>query len=374
MKRIYTIFLLSIAILIGCQMNTTSDKQEKIISQQVKIESFGFVDGKEVFLYTLSNSAGMQVKLTNYGGIVTSILVPDRSGNYDDVVLGFDKLEPYLDNKPYFGAIVGRYANRIAKGKFTLDSVVYELATNNGPNHLHGGLKGFDKRIWEAEILQQKSAVSLSYLSPDGEEGYPGNLKVDVIYTLTEENELHITYEATTDKATPVNLSHHSYFNLNGISDRSMLDHDLMIKADSYIYVDESLIPTGELRNVEGAMDFRKMKKIGQDIADVEGGFDHTYVLNKKEAYSLVATLNHTASGRIIEVFTTEPGMQFYSGNFLDGTITGKKGIIYQKHHGLCLETQHYPDSPNQPDFPNTILRPGEVYKQTTCYKFGVME
>lgn len=343
---------------------------------QISKAPFGQIEDEKVYLYTLTNNQSMIVEITNYGGIVTSIVVPDKTGHFDDVVLGFDNLDEYLENAPYFGAIIGRYANRIAKGSFILDGVAYKLAINNGPNHLHGGIMGFDKVIWDAETFEENKQVGLTlhYLSKDGEEGYPGNLDVTVRYILTKNNELKIDYKATTDKATPVNLTHHSYFNLSGTLDRNILDHSLWIDADRYIVVNETLIPTGELGDVNGPMDFRTTKKIGDDIAHVDGGYDHNYVLNNEGGLTLVATLSDSLSGRIMEVYTTEPGIQFYSGNFLDGSIKGKNGVLYNKHYGLCLETQHFPDSPNQAGFPNTILRPGETYTQQTVYRFGLMK
>ncbi len=360
----------------SCQYNTPSENTNKEIEMQVNRTSFGHIDNREVYLYTLTNKHGMIVRITNYGGIVTSIIVPDKKGNFDDVVLGYDNLDGYLEETPYFGAIVGRYANRIAKGKFVLNGTEYRLAVNNGENHLHGGIVGFDKVIWDAESIENENKIGLKlhYLSKDGEEGYPGNLDVSVTYILTNDNELKIDYKATTDKATPVNLSHHSYFNLAGSVDRDVMEQVLWIDADKYTVVDETLIPTGELRDVTGSMDFRTPKKVGSQITEVEGGYDHNYVLNNDGKYAMIATLTDSSSGRIMEVYTSEPGMQFYSGNFLDGTITGKNDIVYKKHYGLCLETQHFPDSPNQPDFPNTILRPGETYKQQTVYKFGLMK
>jgi aldose 1-epimerase len=376
MNHSYYIVILSIFALSSCQFNTTSENQNGGIEMQINKVSFGHIDNKEVYLYILINKHGMIVRITNYGGIVTSIIVPDKKGNFDDVVLGYDNLDGYLEETPYFGAIVGRYANRIAKGEFTLDGEEYTLATNNGPNHLHGGIIGFDKVIWDADTFQDEDILGLKlhYLSKDGEEGYPGNLDVSVTYILTNDNELKIDYKVTTDKATPVNLSHHSYFNLAGSVDRDVLEQVLWIDADKYTVVDETLIPTGELRDVTGSMDFRTPKKVGSQITEVEGGYDHNYVLNNDGKYAMIATLTDSSSGRTMEVYTSEPGMQFYSGNFLDGTITGKNDIVYKKHHGLCLETQHFPDSPNQPDFPNTILRPGETYKQKIVYKFLVSD
>lgn len=337
-------------------------------------EAFGTIDTSEVFLFTLSNGKGMTVKITNYGGIVTSIVVPDREGKPADVVLGFDNLQQYLEGHPYFGCIVGRYGNRISEGRFTLDGTEYTLAINNGPNHLHGGIKGFDKVVWDAipEAYHDSAVLKLHYISKDMEEGYPGNLDAEVTYILTGENELKIHYRALTDKATPVNLTHHSYFNLSGGLENA-LGHMLSIAADKYVVVDDNLIPTGELRDVNGtAMDFSTPHSIGERINEVPGGYDHTYVLNNMGSMIKVADAFEPLTGRFMEVFTTEPGIQFYSGNFLDGSLTGKGGTVYQKHHGFCLETQHFPDSPNQSAFPNTILRPGEEYEHTTIYKFSV--
>jgi aldose 1-epimerase len=368
------VLMLSLITFSACNHSPQRVQNETTASMKIKKEKFGEAGGQEVFLYTLENQNGMKVKITNYGGIVTSLIVPDREGDFDDVVLGYDSLKGYLRETPYFGAIVGRYANRIARGRFSLDGETFSLAINNGPNHLHGGLRGFDKVVWDTEEVYQEGSAGLrlSYLSPDGEEGYPGNLHVVVIYKLTADNELQIDYEAVTDKPTPVNLTHHSYFNLSGTKGGDILDHELMINADSFTEVDEHLIPTGELRNVEGTpFDFRKAFAIRERIDQVEGGYDHNFVLNNNGVLAKVAELYDGNSGRIMEVYTTEPGMQFYSGNFLDGTITGKRGIIYHKYAGLCLETQHFPDSPNQPHFPNTILRPGDKYSQRTLYRFG---
>jgi aldose 1-epimerase len=323
----------------------------------------------------------MQVKITNYGATITSVLTPDKDGNMGNVVLGFDSMEGYLSPEytksgPYFGAIVGRYGNRIAKGKFTIDGQEYKLATNNGENHLHGGNKGFDKVIWEGEPLPEQNAVRFRYVSPDGEEGYPGTLTTTATYTLTDDNEIKIDYEATTDKATPVNLTNHSYFNLAAGNADDALNHVLTLNADKYTVVNKSLIPTGELRNVEGTvMDFREPQPIGARVNQVEGGYDHNYVLSGADGtLKKAATVYEPTSGRVMEVFTTEPGIQFYSGNFLDGTITGSGNKTYKKHYGFALETQHFPDSPNQPDFPSTILEPGETYETTTVYKFSVRE
>jgi len=365
------LLLLMVFIYISCVQET---KKEIIKRKPMKItkQTFGKVDTTEVFLFTLTNNNGMVVKITNYGGIVTSIQTPDKDGKMADVVLGFDNLPNYLDGHPYFGCIVGRYGNRIANGKFSIHEKEYSLAVNNGPNHLHGGIKGFDKVVWEARTKKNTDSVSLvlKYTSPDMDEGYPGNLKMRVAYILTNDNELHIVYRAKTDKATPVNLTHHSYFNLGGTQENA-LDHILTIAAEKYVAVDENLIPTGELKDLNNTvMDFRKGYAIGARIDEVEGGYDHTYVLINNGELLKVADVYHPATGRAMEVYTSEPGVQFYSGNFLDGNLTGKGGIIYNKHHGFCLETQHFPDSPNQESFPNTILRPGEEYGYTTIYKF----
>jgi aldose 1-epimerase len=302
-----------------------------------------------------------------------SLLVPDRTGKLGDIVLGYESLDSYIKNSPYFGSIVGRYGNRIAKGLFTLDGVTYKLAVNNGQNHLHGGSKGFDKVVWKAEPVREAGAagVKLTYLSRDGEEGYPGNLSVTVVYSLTDENELRISYEAVTDRPTPVNLTHHSYFNLAGEGD--ILGHELVVNAESYTPVDAGLIPTGEIRPVKGSpFDFTTPHAIGERIARVEGGYDHNFVLRGGGGrLDLAARVFEPKSGRVMEIRTTEPGLQFYSGNFLDGTITGKGGRVYSKHAGFCLETQHFPDSPNRPGFPSTILRPGSVYKSLTVHRFS---
>lgn len=340
---------------------------------------FGSADGRSITLYTLTNSHGMQVRAMSYGGIIVSIRVPDRTGQMADVVLGHDALDGYRPNPPYFGAIVGRYANRIANGTFTLDGKTYTLPKNDGPNTLHGGTKGFNQAVWDSEPLKGKTGVAFTYLSKDGEEGFPGNLKVKVTYTLTDSNALEIDYQATTDKATPINLSQHSYFNLAGAGNGDILNHEIMINADRFTPVDKNLIPTGELRPVKGTpFDFTTQTRIGARIDDnyeqliLGHGYDHNFVINRKGAgLVLAARVYEPTSGRVLEVSTTQPGLQFYTGNFLDGTITGKEGHVYKKHYGLCLETQHFPDSPNHPDFPNTILRPGEKFQQKTVFKFS---
>jgi aldose 1-epimerase len=349
----------------------------------MKKEPFGTTnDGVPVSIYTLKNSKGMEARITNYGGILVSLVVPDKSGKLDDIVLGYDSLSGYIKNSPYFGALIGRYGNRIAKGKFTLEGKEYSLAVNNGANTLHGGLKGFDKVVWDAKERKGKSGLSLvlTYLSKDGEEGYPGNLHVKVVYTLTDNNELKIDYTATTDKATVVNLTHHSYFNLAGAGKGDILSHEVMINASKFTPIDEGLIPTGELKDVAGTpFDFTKPAQIGSRInADDQQlkygkGYDHNFVLERKDkGLSLAARAEEKTTGRVMEVFTTEPGVQFYSGNFLDGTNIGKRGAAYKFRYGFCLETQHFPDSPNKPDFPSTELKPGKKYSTSTVYKFSV--
>ncbi|RIJ43188.1 aldose epimerase family protein [Pontibacter oryzae] len=346
---------------------------------EIKQKPFGkTAEGQETSLFTLTNSSGVKVELSDYGATVTSLLAPNRNGDLGNVVLGFESLAgytspEYIKSGPYFGAIVGRYGNRIAKGTFTLHEQMYKLATNDGPNHLHGGTKGFDKVIWQAEMLPEENAVRFNYLSKDGEEGYPGNLSITVTYTLTDDNELCMEYKATTDKATPVNLTNHCYFNLTAGKSDNILGHALTLNADCYTVVDESLIPTGELRGVKDtAMDFTTPRTIGERIRKVAGGYDHNYVLNGKHGtMRKAATVYEPTTGRVLEVLTTEPGIQFYSGNFLDDTLTGIGEQLYSRHYGFALEAQHYPDSPNQPDFPSTILEPGQTYESKTIYKFS---
>jgi aldose 1-epimerase len=350
-------------------------------ASQLSRQSFGqTADGTPADLFTLRNSHGTEVKISNYGGIVTAFKVADRTGQMGDVVLGYDQLAGYLASTPYFGALVGRYANRIAKGKFTLDGKEYTLATNNGPNALHGGIKGFDKVVWTPKILAtpEGAALELTYLSKDGEEGYPGNLSVRAVYTLLDDNGLRLEYTATTDKPTIINLSQHSYFNLAGKGD--VLQHEVSIKADKFTPVDETLIPTGELRPVEGTpFDFRKPRAIGARINDKDeqikfgNGYDHNWVLSKPAGrLEVIATVYEPTSGRQLEVLSTEPGLQFYTGNFLDGKITGKGGWVYQFRNGLCMEPQHFPDSPNHAEFPSTVLRPGGEYHNTIIYRLSV--
>jgi aldose 1-epimerase len=335
-----------------------------------------------VDLYTLSNASGTEVRVTNYGGIIVSLIVPDRNGKLADIVLGYDDLNGYYNNKAYFGALIGRYGNRIAGGKFKLDGKEYTLAKNNGPNSLHGGLKGFNQVVWEANAAPTSggATLTLSYLSKDGEEGFPGNLTVEVTYTLTAANELLLEYTARTDKATPVNLTQHTYFNLQGEGNGDILGHEVLISADRFTPVDKDFIPTGELRPVKGSpFDFTSPTTIGSrinanyDQLSLGRGYDHNLVLNRTgNELQLTARVRGPKSGRILEVYTTEPAVQFYTGNFLDGTIIGKHNHAYQQRAGFCLETQHYPDSPNHPDFPSTILRPGDVFHSRTTFKFLV--
>lgn len=348
----------------------------------VKKESFGkTAAGQSVDIYTLTNRNGVEAKITNYGGIVTELKVPDRKGQLDDVVLGFDNLNAYMRKHPHFGALIGRYGNRIAKGRFTLNGVEYKLAINNGENHLHGGLIGYDNVVWTARPIKVRNlpALELTYLSKDGEEGYPGNLSIRVVYTLTNANDLKIDYFATTDKDTVVNLTNHSYFNLAGEGNGDILKHQLLIKANRFTPTDAGSIPTGELRSVRGTpFDFLRAVEIGarinQDYEQLKfgKGYDHNYVLNGKiGTLRQVASVYEPGSGRVMEVWTTEPGMQLYTGNFLDGSLTGKRGGNYGHRSAFCLETQHYPDSPNQPKFPSTVLKKGARYRTTTIYKFS---
>jgi aldose 1-epimerase len=384
--------VVGLAWVAGCSNQARQDKAAKPDGQKtiapsdtskpseakmsINKESFGKTpDGEDVDLYTLTNKNGLRVKIMTYGAIITAVETPDRKGKIENIVLSLDSLDDYIKGHPYFGATVGRYGNRIAKGKFTLDGKKYILATNDKTNHLHGGLKGFDKVVWNAKPVEtdQSVGVVFTHESPNGDEGYPGKLNVTTTYTLTNDNELKMEYAATTDAPTVVNLTNHSYWNLTGAA-RDVLDHELLLNADRYLPVDPGLIPLGELRNLKGTpMDFTEAKPIGSRIAQVPGGYDHCYVLNKKEGekgLTLVAKVTEPASGRTMEVYTTEPGVQFYSGNFLDGS--NKRGdTAFAKHFGFCLETQHYPDSPNHPAFPTTVLKPGEKYEHKTLHKFG---
>jgi aldose 1-epimerase len=372
-SSVFLLLVLSMVLWAGCRVSHT---------EVIKKMGFGATkDGTVVDIYTLTNANGVEAKIMTYGATVVSLKVPDRDGKLDDVVLGFDNVSDYEEKSPYFGCIVGRYGNRIGKGKFTLDGTEYTLAVNNGENHLHGGLKGFDKVVWEAESFENSDGVGLNlhYVSKDMEEGYPGKLDVTVTYTLTDDNELRIDYAATTDKPTVCNLTNHSYFNLAGQGLRDNSGHELMLNADNFTPVDSTLITTGEIRPVEGTpMDFTTPTAIGKRIGDdyeqlkFGGGYDHNWVLNKDGAgMTLAASVYEPTTGRFMEVLTTEPGIQFYAGNFLDGSVTGKESRVYKYRYGFCLETQHYPDSPNRPQFPSVVLRPGDEYKTVTIYKFS---
>lgn len=361
--------------IVGC----TPPAQQQRRTEAVDKRDFGkTAAGEPAELYTFKNANGAEAAITNYGGRVVSLKVPDRAGTIGDVVLGFDSLDGYLSPNPYFGAIVGRYGNRIAKGRFTLNGAVYKLAQNNGENHLHGGIKGFDKAVWKIRAADARS-LELNYLSRDGEEGYPGNLDTTVKYTWTDHNELRIEYSATTDKDTVVNLTNHSYFNLAGQGQGDILGHQVTINADRFTPVDQGLIPAGELRGFAGSpFDFRQPHAIGERIGAADEqltfgkGYDHNFVLNGAAGtLRVVARVTEPGSGRVMEVLTTQPGMQFYTGNFLDGTLRGKGGKVYRHRYGFCMETQHFPDSPNHPNFPSVVLKPGERYQTTTVYRFS---
>ncbi|MBX2946902.1 MAG: galactose mutarotase [Cyclobacteriaceae bacterium] len=363
--RVYIIFLMWIASACSKQKNTDIG---------ITFTDFGMIDTTTIKQYSIRNKAGMKVSVLNYGGTITEILVPDRNGNFENIVLGFPTLEGYLgENNPYFGALIGRYANRISSAAFSLDGQQYKLQANNNGNTLHGGNKGFDKVIWDVKI-ESDSSLRMMYDSPDGEEGFPGNLHVEVVFTLGSKNSLTLDYTATTDKATPVNLTSHAYFNLSAGKSSTILDHELQLFTERITEVDDYLLPTGKFMEVFGtAFDFLKARSIGRDMGQVRGGYDHNFVLLEAEETGLsrpAAKLYDPLSGREMRLYTSEPGLQFYSGNFLDGTITGKNGHVYVKHAGLCLEPQHFPDSPNQPHFPNTILQPGEIYRQTSRFEF----
>lgn len=367
---------LGIFLLVGVAFACSTEKKEQHKEAGITVNDFGMIDTTTIKEYTIRNKAGMQVSVLNYGGTITEVIVPDRKGNFENVVLGFPTLEGYLsENNPYFGALIGRYANRIGKATFQLNDQLYTLAPNNNGNTLHGGNKGFDKVVWDVKI-ESDSSMRLTYDSPDGEEGFPGNLHVEVVFTLSETNALTLDYTATADKATPVNLTSHAYFNLSAGKSPTILDHELQLFAERITAVNDSLIPTGEYLEVfETPFDFLEAKTIGRDIQNVPGGYDHNFVLFEAKETGLAgpaAILYDPLSGREMKLFTSEPGLQFYSGNFLDGTITGKNGQVYVKYAGLCLEPQHFPDSPNQPHFPNTILKPGETYYQTSRFEFSV--
>ncbi len=365
-----TIILLALFIVVsGC-------KPKPEATSPISEITWGNEGDNVIKLFTLTNKNGMEVKITNFGAVINSIVVPDRNGKMENVVLGFDSLQPYQGTHPYFGSLVGRYGNRIALGKFSLDGNLYTLAINNGINHLHGGIKGFNKQVFNIDTTwsaADSSVISLSHLSPDMDEGYPGNLKVNVTYILTGNNEIKIRYEAETDKPTVLNLTNHSYFNLTACRE-NILNHEMAIMADSITPTDTTLIPTGILAPVAGTpFDFTVAHKIGERIDQVPGGYDLNYKLRNKTGQLVqAAEVYEPVSGRVLQAFTTEPGVQFYTGNFLDGSLTGFNGIKYERHYGFCLEAQHFPDSPNKPQFPTVVLKPGEKYTQLTVYKFSV--
>lgn len=384
MTRLTAVLMLAVFALAACSQSSPSEPE-------VTRSDFGVTPaGDSVDVFTLTNANGMAMRVTNFGGIILSLEVPGRDGTFEDVVLGFDSLDSYTSDvyrsaNPYFGAIIGRYGNRIEDAQFTLDGETYPLAANNGPNHLHGGDRGFDRVVWDAEPFQTADSVGLvlTYTSPDGEEGYPGELDTRVTYTLTNDNEMAFDYHATTTEATPVNLTQHSYFNLDGEGDGTVLDHELTINAESFTPVDSTLIPIGDFRPVDGTpFDFRQPTTMGDRIgADnrqlgIAGGYDHNFVLRQQDSDSLrlAATVYEPDSGRLMEVLTTEPGIQFYSGNFLDGSLTGKQGNSYERNAGFALETQHFPNSPNESDFPSTVLQPDETYSSRTVYRFSVRD
>ena len=385
MKGIATYLCIGLAVVgLAC---SSSDKpaqeEDHSATNSVTQKPYGSLpDGAEASLFTLTNASGMKMEVTNYGGIITSLWVPDRDGKLEDVVLGHDSLGGYVASNPYFGAIIGRYGNRIGGGTFSIEGEEYTLPTNDGPNHLHGGEKGYDKVLWAAASFQTDSTVGVVFTrtSPDGEQGYPGNLEAKVSYTLTNDNRLVFDYEASTDKPTVVNLTNHSYFNLSGNPEQTILDHQLELAADRFLPVDKGLIPTGELRPVAGTpFDFQQPTTIGARIQQENEqltfglGYDHCWVFaDDSEALTYGGSLYEPSSGRLMKFYTTEPAIQFYSGNFLDGTLEGKGGTAYAQRTGLCLETQHYPDSPNKPEFPSTQLNPGETYRSQSVYEFGV--
>ncbi|MEN3323666.1 aldose epimerase family protein [Mariniflexile soesokkakense] len=386
-RSIYVLSLLSIAFL-SVQCKSEKKKEVEVVPEKINLvtiskEAYGTTsDSIAVDKYTLKNEKGMEIDIITYGGIITKWTAPDKNNNYQDIVLGYNTLAEYEKATPYFGALIGRYGNRIAKGKFSIDGVKYTLNANDGPNHLHGGVKGFDKVVWTAAETSTDSTASiiLTYLSKDLEEGYPGNLKTIVTYTLTNDNELLVDYKATTDKKTIVNLTQHSYFNLSGDFSKPILDHEIAINADKFVPVDATLIPTGELKDVTNTpFDFRIAKTIGKEIGVKDEqltrglGYDHCWVLNNQnEGVRLTASAYEKESGRLLEIFSDEPGIQLYTGNFLDDTLQNKQGGTYAHRTGFCLETQHYPDSPNQKDFPSTVLSPGQTYNSKTTFKFSV--
>ena len=375
-------YVLVFIIVIFCSITSCKNTKTMAIATIEKNHFGKTIDGDDVDQYILSNKKGMEISIITYGGIITSWTAPDKNGDYKDIVLGYNTLAEYETETPYFGALIGRYGNRIAKGKFTIDGETYTLAVNNGVNHLHGGIKGFDKVVWDAKTIVNDSTASLelSYLSKDMEEGYPGNLETRVTYTLNNKDELSVKYEAKTDKPTIVNLTQHSYFNLTADFNQPILNHELVINADSFLPVDSTLIPTGEFRNVtETPFDFRSSKAIGKHIntenTQIKNGlgYDHCWIINDQEkGFRFVASAYEPVSGRLLEILSDEPGIQFYSGNFLDGTLPSKNQGTYQHRTGFCLETQHYPDTPNQKDFPSVRLNPGESYQSQTVFRFSV--
>ena len=375
-------YVLVFIIVIFCSITSCKNTKTMAIATIEKNHFGKTIDGDDVDQYILSNKKGMEISIITYGGIITSWTAPDKNGDYKDIVLGYNTLAEYETETPYFGALIGRYGNRIAKGKFTIDGETYTLAVNNGVNHLHGGIKGFDKVVWDAKTIVNDSTASLelSYLSKDMEEGYPGNLETRVTYILNNKDELRVKYEAKTDKPTIVNLTQHSYFNLTADFNQPILNHELVINADSFLPVDSTLIPTGEFRNVtETPFDFRSSKAIGKHIntenTQIKNGlgYDHCWILNDQEkGFRFVASAYEPVSGRLLEILSDEPGIQFYSGNFLDGTLPSKNQGTYQHRTGFCLETQHYPDTPNQKDFPSVRLNPGESYQSQTVFRFSV--
>ena len=373
-KKVLQGFILTLVISLfnqACSSNNTNTMDTTV---KLTTQAYGEFEGQPITEYTLTNAHGMQVGIINYGGALTKIITQAKDSSWGDVLTGYDSLSGFTQTtNPYFGALIGRYANRIAKGTYKVDGVVYHAALNNNGQSLHGGLKGFDKVVWTATPLAGDSSLQLNYESKDGEEGYPGNLKVQVVYTLTVDNGIKIDYTATTDKTTVINLTNHAYFNLSAGKSLTIKDHVLQINANQYTPVDTVLIPTGESLDVKGTpMDFTQAKRIGDDLDKVVGGYDHNWILNKAEGLQEVANVYDPLTGRSLTVLTTEPGLQFYSGNFLDGTlIHTKKGIQYIKHGALTLETQHFPDAPNQSKFPSTLLKPGETYTHTTVYKFA---
>jgi aldose 1-epimerase len=379
------VFVLAVsAMLLSCEQKKAKEETSTVLIDTLPLittRPFGKMDDKAVTLYTMRNRKGMEMSVMNYGGIIVSLKVLDRNGMFEDVTLGYDSLKDYLKANPFFGALIGRYGNRIAKGKFALDGKQYTLPVNNGANHLHGGPKGFDKVYWDIQDVSDSSQamLKLTYQSKDGEQGYPGNLSVEVLYTLTDDNEIKIQYQAITDKKTIVNLTQHAYFNLSGHDSPSILGHHLTINADSFLPVDEALIPSGILQPVKGTpFDFLSAKTIGSRINEKNiqltygKGYDHCWALNNNGNFEKVATLSDSTNGRMMEIFTDQPGLQFYSGNFLDGSNIGKGGVVYKFRQGLCLETQHFPDAPNKPSFASVTLNPGETYKTVTVYKFSV--